>query len=163
MPNKNKKETAFPENQVMMMLENMQGGIEIISEGQQGLRDDLNDFKIETRKNFTEIRTDLFDFKMETRENFKKVNQKLDKHEKHLKQHDKKFEKLDKTLKNHDKKFEETDKNFEKVFTSLDEIKQEVQDIRQELNQMKAQPIIRREEFELLVKRVERVEMSIER
>ena len=145
---KQKKESAFPENQVMMMLESMQGGIEIISEGQQGLRDDFNEFKTETRKNFTEIRTDLSDFKIETRENFKKVNQKLDKHEKHLKQHD--------------KRFEQVDKNFEKVFTSLAEIKQEIQDIKKELDQMKNQPVIKREEFELLVKRVERVEMSIE-
>jgi len=133
MVNKNKKseqQSTFPQNQVLTMLESMNDGIEIIAENQQGLKEDLNEFKMETRKNF------------------KKVNQ-------HLKKHDKRFEQVD-------KRFEQVDKNFQKVFTSLAEIKQEVKDIKQELNEMKNQPIIKREEFELLIKRVERVEMSIE-
>jgi methyl-accepting chemotaxis protein len=170
---KNQKETVFPENQVMMMLESMQDGIEVIAENQQGLRDDFNDFKIETRKNFKKVNQKLDKHEKHLKrhdQEFKKVNQKLDKQEKHLKEHDKKFEQIDKRFEQVDKRFEQVDKNFEKVdknfekvFTSLAEIKQEVQDIRKELDQMKNQPVIRREEFELLVKRVERVEMSIER
>jgi chromosome segregation ATPase len=167
---KNQKETAFPESQVMTMFESMNDGIEILAESQKqliqnqnGLKDDLENFKVE-------IKGDLLDFKIETRDNFKKVNQKLDKHEKHLQNHDQEFEKINKTLKNHDKKFEQIDKRFEqvdenftKVFNSLDEIKQEVRDIRKELDQMKEQPVIKREEFEILVKRMERVEMSMDR
>jgi septal ring factor EnvC (AmiA/AmiB activator) len=129
----------------MMMLESMQGGIEIIAEGQQGLKEDLNEFKIETRNNF------------------KRVDQRFDKINQHLKKHDKKFEQIDKRFKQIDKRFEQVDENFTKVFNSLDEIKQEVKDIRKELDQMKNQPVIKREEFEILVKRVERVEMRMDR
>jgi chromosome segregation ATPase len=150
MPNKKqKKETQFPENQVMMMFESMQDGIDVIAESQKQLIQNQNELK-DNLENFKfEIKGDLLDFKMETRENFEKVNQ-------HLKKHDQEFKKVNQHLKKHDQE-------FKKVFTSLAEIKQEIQDIRKELNQMKNQPVIRREEFELLVKRVERVEMSIER
>lgn len=146
MPNKNKniskkseQQTVFPENQVMMMLESMNGGIEILAEGQQQLiqnqnelKDNLENFKVETRNNFKKVNTELKDFKIETRDNFKK----------------------------HDKKFKQIDKNFAKVFKSLDEIKQEIKDIRRELNELEERGVdnIKREEFEKLVKRVEVVE-----
>jgi len=144
--NQSKKEVAFPKNEVMMILKNMSGGIEVIAESQKQsiqnqneLKDNLENFKVE-------IKSDLLDFRIETGNNFKEVKSDLLSFKKETKNN-----------------FRKNDKKFEQIFKSLNEIKREVKDIRKELDEMKKQPVIRREEFDILVKRVEVVEMSVER
>ena len=62
--NNKKSESVFKGNEVMMMLEQMQGGISIIAEEQKSMRNDMD-------KGFKKMRSDM-------NEGFKKVDERFD-------------------------------------------------------------------------------------
>jgi len=153
---KSKIEKVFSENQVMTLLENMNDGIILLSENQNGLREEFSEFKQETKQNFKKVNSDLNEFKQETKQSFKKVNSELTEFKQETKQN---FKKVSSEL----TEFKQgTKQNFKKVFTSLDEIKIEVKSIKKELNRIEKEGI-KRIEFQKLVERVAELEMFLEK
>jgi hypothetical protein len=103
MLNKNKKslkkskiEKVFSGNQVMMMLESVNGGIEVVAESQKQLIQNQNELKDDLENFKVEIKSDLLDFKIETGDNFKKVFNRLDRIELEIKDIKKEIKLLDK-------------------------------------------------------------------
>lgn len=66
-PIKNKKESkkSYAKDEVLVMFESLRDDISILAEGQQGIRDDLDNFKEETNVNFRMLKDELTEFKVE--------------------------------------------------------------------------------------------------
>ncbi len=68
--NKKRKKNTSGSEYTNVILEEMNDNIKILAEGQGAIRDDLADFKKETRRNFKSLSQELADFKVDTKQNF---------------------------------------------------------------------------------------------
>ncbi len=73
--NKDKEESVFRGNEVMMMLEQMSDGIAVIAEEQKGLREGQDKLRTELKEEIQGVRTEL---KEEIQEFRDEVNEKFD-------------------------------------------------------------------------------------
>ena len=68
--NKKRKKDISEDRYTNVILEEMNDNIKILAEGQVAFRDDLADFKKDTRQNFKLLSQELTDFKVDTKQNF---------------------------------------------------------------------------------------------
>ena len=88
---------VFNESQVGALLENLDGSIKILAEGQDLLRCGVEDFKKETKNRFDALERDLMVFKIETGKNFKTVLDYLSRIDDELADIKAKLKKIDET------------------------------------------------------------------
>ena len=108
--NNKKSESVFKGNEVMMMLEQMQGGISIIAEEQKSMRNDMD-------RGFKKLRSDIDG-------EFKKLRSDMDGE----------FKKLRSDM---NEGFKKVDERFDSVFEFLSSIEDGLVDLRKEINILK--------------------------
>ncbi len=127
MLNKNQKsqkkstiKKVFSENQVMTLLENMNDGIEIIAENQNGLRGEFNEF----RDDMTDFRKEQLGFNQQIENNFREVFDRLDSLSFEVADIKNKLNKIDKT-KIDRSEFADALKRIQKIEKELEKQKKE--------------------------------------
>lgn len=128
--------------------------MDVVGDSFNYLRDDNKAIKETMDRRFNEAKEDLNDFKIETRQNFKEVFGRLDRLEK-------KTDNLETRADQTDQNFKQIDQNFKQIFNYLSRIEDELIEIKAEIKELKKTDKENTDRWVNLEQRVAKIEVEL--